>query len=46
VSPDDVKTVLPMVVSHRLVLSSEAILEGIGEAALAQRLAEQVPVPR
>ncbi|HEY5019701.1 MAG TPA: MoxR family ATPase [Steroidobacteraceae bacterium] len=46
VSPDDVKAVLPMVVSHRLVLSSEAILEGIGEAALAQRLAEQVPVPR
>jgi MoxR-like ATPase len=46
VSPDDVKAVLPMVVSHRLMLSSEAILEGVSEPALAQRLAEQVPVPR
>jgi len=34
------------VVSHRLMLSSEAILEGVSEPALAQRLAEQVPVPR
>jgi MoxR-like ATPase len=46
VSPDDVKAVMPMVVAHRLVLSSEAVLEGIGEAALVQRLAEQVSVPR
>jgi MoxR-like ATPase len=46
VSPDDVKAMLPLVVSHRLVLSSEAVLEGISEVALAQRLAEQVPVPR
>jgi MoxR-like ATPase len=46
VSPDDVKAVLPWVVPHRIVLSSEAILEGVGEAALAQRLAQQVPVPR
>jgi MoxR-like ATPase len=46
VSPDDVKAVMPMVVAHRLVLSSEAVLEGISEAALVQRLAEQVSVPR
>src|SRR6202167_1013655 len=38
VSPDDVKAVMPMVVAHRLVLSSEAVLEGISEAALVQRL--------
>ncbi|HEY6451623.1 MAG TPA: MoxR family ATPase, partial [Steroidobacteraceae bacterium] len=46
VSPDDVKAMLPLVVAHRLVLSSEAILEGVGEAALAQRVAGQVAVPR
>jgi len=46
VSPDDVKAVLGMVVAHRLVLSSEAILEGTSEAALMQRLSEQVAVPR
>jgi MoxR-like ATPase len=46
VSPDDVKAVLPWVVPHRLVLSSEAILEGVSETALAQRVADQVAVPR
>lgn len=46
VGPDDVRTVLPLVVSHRLVLSSEALLEGVQPAALLSRLIEQVPVPR
>jgi MoxR-like ATPase len=46
VSPDDVKTVWPWVVPHRLVLSSEALLEGAGEQQLAQRLLDQVAVPR
>jgi MoxR-like ATPase len=46
VSPDDVKAVLPMVVAHRLVLSSEALLEGSSESAVLQRLSEQVAVPR
>jgi MoxR-like ATPase len=46
VSPDDVKAVLAMVVAHRLVLSSEAILEGTTEAAIMQRVSEQVAVPR
>jgi MoxR-like ATPase len=45
-SPDDVKAVLGMVVAHRLVLSSEAILEGTTEAAIMQRVSEQVAVPR
>ncbi|HEY3809397.1 MAG TPA: MoxR family ATPase [Steroidobacteraceae bacterium] len=45
-SPDDVKAVLPMVVAHRLVLSSEALLEGSSESAVLQRLSEQVAVPR
>jgi MoxR-like ATPase len=46
VSPDDVKAVLPAVMPHRLMLSSEALLEGTTETAVAQRLLEQVPVPR
>ncbi len=46
VTPDDVKSVWPWVVPHRLVLSSEALLEGATEQSLAQRLLEQVPVPR
>ncbi len=46
VSPDDVKSMLPMVVAHRLVLSSEALLEGSSETAVLQRLSEQVAVPR
>lgn len=46
VSPDDVKAVLAMVVAHRLVLSSEAILEGTTESAIMQRVSGQVAVPR
>ncbi|HWG76414.1 MAG TPA: MoxR family ATPase [Steroidobacteraceae bacterium] len=46
VSPDDVKTVWPWVVPHRLVVSSEALLEGATEQQLARRLLDQVPVPR
>jgi MoxR-like ATPase len=46
VAPDDVKDVLPMAVSHRLVLAPEAMLEGVTSQAVVQRLLEQVPVPR
>jgi len=46
VSPDDVKGVLPTVISHRLVLAPEAMLEGITTQAIVQRLLEQTPVPR
>lgn len=46
VSPDDVKTVWPWVVPHRLVVSSEALLEGATEQQLARRLLDQVAVPR
>jgi len=46
VSPDDVKAVVPQVVPHRLMLASEALLEGTAESVVAQRLLEQVPVPR
>jgi MoxR-like ATPase len=46
VSPDDVKAVAPQVMAHRLMLSSEALLEGTTELSVTQRLLEQVAVPR
>jgi MoxR-like ATPase len=46
ISPDDVKEMLPVVISHRLVLAPEAMLEGLTTQAIVQRLLEQVPVPR
>jgi MoxR-like ATPase len=45
-SPDDVKLAAPLVLPHRLMLASEALLEGTTELAVTQRLIEQVPVPR
>jgi MoxR-like ATPase len=46
VAPDDVKEVLAMAISHRLVLAPEAMLEGVTTQAIVQRLLAQVPVPR
>jgi MoxR-like ATPase len=46
ISPDDVKEMLPAVISHRLVLAPEAMLDGVTTQAIVQRLLEQVPVPR
>jgi MoxR-like ATPase len=45
-SPDDVKEMLPTVISHRLVLAPEAMLEGVTTQGIVQRLLDQVPVPR
>jgi MoxR-like ATPase len=45
-TPDDVKGIAVQVVAHRLMLSSEAILEGTTELSVLQRLLEQLPVPR
>jgi MoxR-like ATPase len=46
VTPDDVKQVAPLVIPHRLVLAPEAVLEGVTEQAITQRLLDQTPVPR
>jgi MoxR-like ATPase len=46
VAPDDVKDILPSVITHRLVLAPEALLEGVTVHGVVQRLLEQVPVPR
>jgi MoxR-like ATPase len=46
ISPDDVKEVLPAVISHRLVLAPEAMLEGVSTQAVVRKLLDQVAVPR
>jgi len=46
VTPDDVKQVAPWVLAHRLVLTPEATLEGVGDAQLVQSLLTSTPVPR
>jgi len=37
---------VPSVISHRLVLAPEAMLEGLTTQTLVQRILDQVPVPR
>ena len=46
VTPDDVKSVLASVVSHRLLLGADALLEGITVEDVVLELADQVAVPR
>jgi len=46
VTPDDVKSVVPPVFRHRLILKPEAELEGLDSDAVIQRLLSEVEVPR
>ena len=46
VLPDDVKRVAPWVLRHRLILSPDAVLDGISAQEEVDRLLNQVPVPR
>jgi len=46
VTPDDVKTVAPSVMAHRLILSPDANLEGIEPNDLVKTILDQVTVPR
>ncbi len=46
VTPDDIKRVAPFVVRHRLLLTSEAMLEGINTLQIYQEIESQVAVPR
>jgi MoxR-like ATPase len=45
-TPDDVRAVLPLVVPHRLLLASDAVLDGIGIADVVAEVTAQVEVPR
>jgi MoxR-like ATPase len=44
--PDDVKRVAPWVVSHRIVLTPDAVLEGMTASGELERILAAVPVPR
>jgi MoxR-like ATPase len=46
VSPDDVKGVSSWVMSHRLVLTPEAALEGVRDSEIVRALLADTPVPR
>jgi MoxR-like ATPase len=46
VTPDDVKQVAPWILSHRLVLTPEATLEGVSDAQVVDDLLTTTPVPR
>jgi len=46
VSPDDIKAVAMPVMAHRLILSADAMLEGIQQAGLVEEILNQVDVPR
>jgi MoxR-like ATPase len=46
VTPDDVKTIVPPVYRHRILLKPEAEIEGLDPDAVIQRLLGQVEVPR
>jgi MoxR-like ATPase len=45
VIPDDVKALAPVVLAHRLILSSSARLRGRDTTAIVQEVLESVPVP-
>ena len=46
VTPDDIKTVAPVVLQHRLILTAEAEMEGYNAARLVDTLVGQVEVPK
>lgn len=46
VSPDDVKTLVPPTLRHRVMLRPEAEIEGLDSDAVFRRLLAQVEVPR
>lgn len=45
VTPDDVKTLAPTVLSHRVILTADAAMSGKSVGAIISRLLEEVPVP-
>jgi MoxR-like ATPase len=44
--PDDVKSVAPLAVGHRLLPTSEALLEGFDALTIYREIEAQVPAPR
>lgn len=46
VTPEDIKTVAPPILSHRLLLTAEAEMEGYSPVKVVQRLMDKVEVPK
>ncbi len=46
VTPEDIKTVTPSILQHRLILTAEAEMEGLTALKVAQRLIDKVEVPK
>jgi MoxR-like ATPase len=46
VTPDDIKTIAPPLLRHRLIMRPEAQLDGVQVDALIASILSQVPVPR
>jgi len=46
VIPDDVKTVLPNVLRHRIILNPEQEMEGLTEDDVIKMIVESVEIPR
>ncbi|HEX5542482.1 MAG TPA: MoxR family ATPase [Micromonospora sp.] len=46
VLPEDIRELAPDVISHRLVLSFDAVADGVSADSLVRRLVEAVPPPR
>lgn len=46
VTPDDIKTVAPFVMHHRLLLTAEAEMQGYTPLQVAQRMIDKVEVPQ
>lgn len=46
VTPDDIKTVAPFMMHHRLLLTAEAEMQGYTPLQVAQRLIDKVEVPQ
>jgi MoxR-like ATPase len=46
VTPDDILTIVPHVLRHRIMLTPEKEMEGITPDEMIQKLVERVEVPR
>ena len=46
VTPEDIKSIVPFVLQHRLILTAEAEMEGYTPLKVVQRLIEKVEVPK
>ena len=45
-NPDDVKSVAPLVLDHRLIARPEAELDGVDAPAIVARILAAVPAPK